>query len=442
MFRAALCGFFIIHACIGYAGDRDFFSERRQQLFSQIGDSLAVLSGMPDTRGYVPFRQDNNFYYLTGVETPGAMLLLDGHRKNTILFLASRDEDKERWEGVRLYPGDSARRATGLDDVMELDAFGAELEKRMEGIAVLYVPFMPYEAAATSRDRALKYGHERLDDAWDGRESREAALRNALQDKFGTSVTVRNLSPILDRMRQVKDNRELDQLRRAAAIGSMGIREAMRAAAPGMFEYQLAAIAEFVYAWQGASGYAFFPIIGSGANSCIPHYHANGRRMEEGDIVVMDFGPDNEYYGSDITRTFPVSGKFSEEQAKVYRVVLEAQKAALGAVRPGATFDDLEEAAEKILRLHGYDKYKMHVIGHYVGMAVHDVGEAEPFRPGVTLAVEPGVYIPQKRLGIRIEDTVAVTETGCDILTGDVPKEIDEIEKLMSQDSHLIEFSD
>lgn len=442
MFRAALCGFFIIHAFIGYAGDRDFFSERRQQLLAQIGDSLAVVSGMPDTRGYVPFRQDNNFYYLTGVETPGAMLLLDGHRKNAVLFLASRDEDTERWEGVRLYPGASARRATGLDDVMELDAFGAELEKRMEGIEVLYVPFMPYEAAATSRDRALKHGYERLDNAWDGRESREAALRNALQNRLGASVSVRDLCPILDRMRRVKDSLELERLRSAAAIGSMGIREAMRAAAPGMFEHQLAAIAGFVYSWRGASGYAFFPIVGSGPNSCIPHYHANGRRMEEGDIVVMDFGPDNGYYASDISRTFPVSGKFSEEQAKVYGVVLEAQKAALGAVRPGATFDDVEEAAEKILRLHGYDKFTMHIIGHYVGMAVHDVGEAEPFRPGVILAVEPGVYIPQKKLGIRIEDTVAVTETGCDVLTGSVPKEIDDIEKLMSQDSHLIKFSD
>ena len=174
----------------------------------------------------------------------------------------------------------------------------------------------------------------------------------------------------------------------------------------------------------------------------MPHYHANGRRMEEGDIVVMDFGPDSGYYASDIARTFPVSGRFSEEQAGVYRVVLEAQKAALGAVRPGATFDDLEDAADKVLRRHGYDKYKKHAIGHYVGMAVHDVGKAEPFQPGTVLAVEPGVYIPEKNLGIRIEDTVAVTETGCEVLTGDVPKEIDEIEKLMSEDSRPVKFSD
>jgi Xaa-Pro aminopeptidase len=216
----------------------------------------------------------------------------------------------------------------------------------------------------------------------------------------------------------------------------------MRSAAPGMFEYQLAAVAEFVYLWHGASGYAFFPIVGSGPNSCMPHYHANGRRMEEGDIVVMDFGPDSGYYASDITRTFPVSGRFNAEQARVYRVVLEAQKAALRAVRPGATFNDVEDAADKVLRRGGYDRYKKHVIGHYVGMAVHDVGEAEPFQPGMVLAVEPGVYIPEKSLGIRIEDTVAVTESGCEILTGDVPKEMDEIEKLMSQDSHLMPISD
>jgi Xaa-Pro aminopeptidase len=442
MFRAALCGFFIIHACIGYAGDRDFFAERRQRLLTRIGDSIAVLPGMPDTRDYVPFRQDNNFYYLTGVDTPGAMLLLDGHRREAVLFLASRDENAESWEGARLYPGTAARNATGLDDAMDFDALGPELDKRIEGVKVLYVPFMPFEAAASSRDRALDYEEERTGNAWDGRESRETAFRDALRDRFGISVSVRDLSPILDAMRQVKDSQELERLRRAAAIGALGIKEAMRSAGPGMLEYQLAAVAEFVYLWHGASGYAFFPIVGSGPNSCMPHYHANGRRMEEGDIVVMDFGPDSGYYASDIARTFPVSGRFSEEQAGVYRVVLEAQKAALGAVRPGATFDDLEDAADKVLRRHGYDKYKKHAIGHYVGMAVHDVGKAEPFQPGTVLAVEPGVYIPEKNLGIRIEDTVAVTETGCEVLTGDVPKEIDEIEKLMSEDSRPVKFSD
>jgi len=442
MYRAVIFGFLIINACIGYADDKDYFAERRHILLERIGNSVAVLRGMPDTREYIPFRQDNNFYYLTGVETPGAMLLLDGSRQRSILFLPSRDEGKERWEGVRLYPGLQAQSTTGMDAVMELSEFDTELEKRMEGVRILYTPFMPYEAAATSRDRALQYEAERRDDTWDGRKSREDAFRDALQEKFDVPVSIRDVSPFLDEMRRVKDGHEIDRLRSAGRIGSLGLKEAIRSTAPGMYEYQLAAVAEFVYLWHGASGNAFFPIVGSGPNSCIPHYYTNQRMMEAGDIVVMDFGPDYGYYESDITRTFPVSGRFDPEQAKVYGVVLEAQKAALRAIRPGSSFKDIEDAAEKVLQRHGYDKYKIHAVSHYVGMAVHDVGESERLEPGVVIAVEPGVYIQEKNLGIRIEDTVLVTEKGYEVLTGDVPKEIDEIEKLMASESLLTGFDD
>ncbi|MEJ2110549.1 MAG: Xaa-Pro peptidase family protein, partial [Acidobacteriota bacterium] len=258
----------------------------------------------------------------------------------------------------------------------------------------------------------------------------------------GASVSIRDLSPLLDEMRRVKDSREIDKLRSAGRIGARGLVEAIRSAAPGMYEYQLAAVAEFVFLWHGASGDAFFPIVGSGPNSCVLHHHTNERKMEAGDIVVMDFGPDYGYYGSDVTRTFPISGRFTAEQAAAYRIVLEAQKAALAAVRPGATFDDLDDAAEQVLDRYGYGQYKVHGVSHYVGMAVHDVGEPEPFEPGVVIAVEPGVYFPEKNLGIRIEDTVLVTEEGFEILTGDVPKEITDIERLMSSEATSIKLTD
>jgi len=200
-----------------------------------------------------------------------------------------------------------------------------------------------------------------------------------------------------------------------------------------VYEYQLAAVAEFMFLWNGASGTAFSSIAGSGPNSCVLHYSRNSRKMEAGDIVVLDFGPDYLYYGSDIARTFPVSGKFSKEQAKAYQAVLDAQKSAIESVRPGATFEILDAAARKVLRRSGYEKYMEHGIGHYVGMSVHDVGKSAPFEAGVVIAVEPGIYVTDKNLGIRIEDTILVTEDGCEILSRGAPKEIAEIEKVMAE---------
>jgi Xaa-Pro aminopeptidase len=443
MFRPAVFGLIVlVQAWPGFAGDNAYFAARRNALLSRIGESIAVLQGLPDTRGYVPFRQDNNFYYLTGVETPGAMLLLDGARRQTVLFLPARDEDIAQWEGERLFAGREAQTATGVDAVRELSEFGVELGKRLKEAPVLYTPLGPYEEAATSRDRALRHDSAVRDSAWDGRKSREDAFCERLRKEYGEAVAIKDLSPVLDEMRRIKDASEIGLLRAAGRIGALGLKEAMRAAKPGMFEYQISAVAEFVFLWHGASGAAYFPIVGSGPDSCILHYYEKRRRMESGDVVVVDFGPDYAYYAADITRTFPVSGRFSGEQAEAYRAVLEAYKAVTAAVRPGATFGDLDEIAQNALARFGYDRYTKHDVGHYVGMSVHDVGDSRPFEPGVVLAVEPGIYIPAKGLGVRIEDTVLVTGDGCEVLTGGAPKEIVEIEKLMATRSVAIAVGD
>jgi Xaa-Pro aminopeptidase len=425
---------FSMHDAVGYADDgARFFAARRQALMKRIEGSLAVLEGAPDSRAYIRFRQDNNFYYLTGVEIPNALLLLDASKDRTLLFLPSRDEKKEKWDGPSLYPGPDAGRQTGIDEVLDMACFKDELEKHKKNVRAAYISFSPYETAATSRDRAFEHDTARQNDSWDGRQSREASFERNLRASLGQKVAIKDLSPILDDMRRVKDAQEIQFLRESGRIGALGIIEAIRSAKPGMYEYQLAALADFMFRWHGASGPAFFPIVGSGPNSCFVHYEANNRKTEAGDIIVMDFGADYRYYESDITRTFPSSGHFSEEQARIYQIVLDAQKAGLDRVRPGATFFEVHEAARRVLARFGLDDYLTHGVSHYVGMSVHDVGKSEPFEPGVVITVEPGVYIPAKNLGIRIEDTVLVTKDGCEVLTRDVPKDISEIERLMSE---------
>jgi Xaa-Pro aminopeptidase len=441
LLNVILAGFISLQAFVCLASDNSYYAARREALMKKIEGSVAVLEGAPDSRSYTVFRQDNNFYYLTGVETPDALLLLDASRHHSILFLPPQNKELENWEGLHLSAGPEARSETGVDEVMELSLFANELKKRTSNLAILYSPFSPQETAATSRDRALQHETARRKDSWDGRISREAAFEKNLREKLSGSVRIENLSPIIDDMRRIKDEQEIERLRNSSRIAALGLKEAIRSARPGMYEYQIAALAEFVFLWHGASGPAFFPIVGSGPNSCILHYHQNRRKMNDGDMVVLDFGCDYAYYVSDVSRTFPISGRFSREQAEIYQVVLDAQTAALEKVRPGVTFKELDEAARSVLARHGYEEYFSHGVGHYVGMSVHDVGGKAPFVAGAVITIEPGVYIPDKNLGIRIEDTILVTKDGYEVLSEDVPKEISEIEKLMAEKG-ITEMSD
>jgi Xaa-Pro aminopeptidase len=435
--RVFIAVLLLLQAAGSRSADNSFFAARREALMKKIDGGLAVLQGAPETRAYIAFRQSNDFYYLTGVEVPGAFVLIDAMRHRSVLFLPPRNRQLEIWEGPRLYAGEEARAATGFDGVMEVSRLGDELEKRKAGLKALYTPLKPEETASTSRDRAAQFEMAREHSSWDGRVSRGKAFEQSLKKKLGESVAIKDLSPFLDEMRRVKDALEIDRLRESSRIGAMGIKEAMRAARPGVYEYQLAAAAEFVFKWNGAMGPAYFPIVGSGPNSCALHYSLDNRKTEPGDIVVMDFGPDYQYYHSDITRTFPVSGKFSEEQAKVYQIVLEAQKAALQKVRPGNTFNDVGSAAREVVAHYGYLNKWLHGVSHYLGMSTHDVGSIQPLVPGVVITVEPGLYFPEKNLGVRIEDTVLVTKDGCEVLSQDVPKEIADVEKLMAEKSIL-----
>jgi Xaa-Pro aminopeptidase len=266
-------------------------------------------------------------------------------------------------------------------------------------------------------------------------------VRKELERRF-EGLTVKSASPLVSPLRERKSAAEIDLIRKAIAATGDGIVKAMQASGPGVFEYELQGALEGEMMRQGAAYTGFPSIIGSGPNSLIVHYSQNRRKMESGEMVVMDVGAEMEGYSGDVTRSFPVNGKFSVEQRAVYEAVLEAQKEAVAAVRPGRAFGELERLVKDALTRKGFGKYLTHGISHHVGLDVHDVGRLDTLRAGMVVTIEPGAYIPAsdtvlaqgyRGWGIRIEDDVLVTDGGNVVLSSRVPKEIDEIERIMKK---------
>lgn len=397
---------------------------RRAHLREALGEGVALLpsASQRDLEGEYPqdsdFRQRNDFFYLTGLETPDSWLLLgnggDG-RPTEVLFVPGRSPEDERWTGPRPSLAEAGR-ISGIRDVRPVGELGSAigLEDR-DGLASATVLHLP----GTRRDRA----------------------NPTLQRLASGATLVRPLDPSVHRLRQVKDRFELEMLRRAIDITVGAHRAAMRAAAPGMYEYELEAIIEFNFRLGGAERVGFPSIVGSGPNSVILHYDKNRRRMESGDLVVIDIGAEYSYYTADVTRTLPVSGRFTPRQRRVYELVLGAQQAAIDAVRPGVTVRQLDGIARTWLRANAgdacgvrtCDAYFVHGLSHWLGMDVHDVGDyGRPLEPGMVLTIEPGIYLPNEHLGVRIEDDVLVTEDGHEVLSDGAPRDPDEIEALMA----------
>jgi Xaa-Pro aminopeptidase len=269
-------------------------------------------------------------------------------------------------------------------------------------------------------------------------------IANKRISDMNPQVPVANLNPIMNKMRSIKSPYEIERMRMAGKIGAESVAEAIKGTKPGMYEYQLEAAARYVTYNQGA-GIAYTPIVASGANALAAHYEDNNRQMQAGDLVLMDYGSDYDYYVSDITRTWPVSGKFTPEQEKMYKCVLDASKAIIAAMKPGVTIKQLKDTAGEVYKKYGFEKEWNtwgggQYIGHFVGMSVHDVNNAVPghqnelaLEAGNTFNVEPILEIPEKQIHIRLEDSVLVTPTGAENLTKDVPVELDEIYALIKQ---------
>jgi Xaa-Pro aminopeptidase len=320
--------------------------------------------------------------------------------------------------------------------VRPLEELLPTLTKLLDGRAQVGTSLTPWIGLAGSYDSAIPFEEEQESDPLDGRPSREKALAKKLEAELGVGIL--DVSATLVAMRMVKTPAELAAMRRAARAGALAHVEAMRSTRPGLGEWELDAVMSFVQLREGASGKAYEAIVGSGANACVLHYTANDRRMLAGEVVLIDYGPEVDHYTTDITRSWPVDGTFSKRAAELYDAVLAAQKAGIAAAKPGATIVDVDRACSEVFKQRSLFELRRHGACHWIGMEVHDPGSTRtPLVPGMTFTIEPGLYDRAAGIGIRIEDVVAITATGCEVLTGLAPRERAEVEATVQAEGLL-----
>ncbi len=431
--------------------NKNEFARRRKTLMRMVGeDGIAILPSAPvrirSRDVEYRYRQDSDFYYLTGFAEPDAVAVLAPGRENGefILFCRDRDKLKERWDGSRSGP-DGAIANFAADDAFPIDDIDDILPGLLESRSCVYYTMGAY---ADFDQRITEW---------------VKALRSRESSGVHTPHEFIALDHILHDMRLYKSRAEISTMRKAAKIAVGAHRRAMAVVAPGMYEYEVEA--EYIHEFRSNDAtISYSPIVGTGANSCTLHYVDNNAELADGDLLLIDAGCEYDYYASDITRTIPVSGKFTPEQRAVYEIVLEAQLAAIEKTIKGNHWNDPHDAAvrvitkglkkiglldgtvPKLIRDEAYREFFMHKTGHWIGMDVHDVGDYKVgdewrfLEPGMVTTVEPGIYIPANRktparwrnIGIRIEDDVAVTSNGPDVLSKGLEKDPDELESLMS----------
>ena len=429
--------------------DIDLYRARRQRLAQQMQGGVAVLATarelVRNRDAHYPYRFDSYFYYLTGFPEPDAVLVLTaGTQSKSMLFCRDKDLEREIWDGFRYGP-QGAKETFGFDEAYSIKELDAMMPKLLADQPAIFCDVGDSEA-------------------WD---ARLIQWLNAVRMQVRTGISapgeIRDVRKILDDMRLIKDSAELATMRRAGQISCEAHRRAMQATKPGMAEYQIEAELLHTFRRHGAQAPAYTPIVAGGANACVLHYVANDQPLREGDLLLIDAGCELDGYASDITRTFPVDGRFQGAQRDVYELVLAAQAAAISQVKPGKHWEEPHDAAVRILaqgfidlklcagtvdsviESGDYRKFYMHRTGHWLGMDVHDCGDYKregnwrELEPGMVLTVEPGCYIRPAddvpghlwNIGVRIEDDVVVTADGCEVLTAEAPKQIADIEALM-----------
>ncbi len=432
----------------------DEYAARRARVMAKIGEGVAILEGTTERPGEQPLRQANQFFYLTGVVEPRALLTIDGRTKRSILFLNPRNERRENgMYGPGLYPGDEAAKATGIEQVLPRDEFAKVVAEIARDGRAIYTPYRPEVLSSASAEGPVALARANKNDPWDGQPTREEVFREKLKaasprSEFG------DLDPMLDEMRGTKSAREIAVIREATRIAGLGIVEAMRDARPGMHEYELQADAEFVFKKYGSYGAAYFALIATGKNTWYSHYHKDTAVLEDGDLVQFDYAPDYKNYASDVTRVFPANGKFTPRQREFYTIYLRLYQALMTSIQVHARPSDIIKTAvgkmDAIMASYPFTDAKIkdaatrfveryranrgNSLGHTVGMEVHDVrNPTATLEPGQLFTIEPAMQIPDEHVGIRLEDMLLITDTGYENLSAFVPIEIADIEKVMAE---------
>ena len=452
------------------------FAERRARLMEKIGDGVAIIQGTTETGNAKKFRQGNQFYYLTGVEVPRAILLVDGKTKRSELFLPPRNERKERSEGPILSPGPEAVQLTGIEAVEARDQFAAALKRAAAAPRKAFLPLRPEVLGGASVEDPREKWTASAEDPWDGGRHREALFVEKVK-AAAPALDVQDLDPLVDALRFVKSPREIALIRESTRIGGLALMEAMRSARTGMYEYELEAIADYIFKAHNAQGIAYFALVAAGKNASYPHYHAAQTQTKDGDLVLFDYAPDYMYYASDVTRQFPINGKFSPEQRELYGIYVKLYMSLMTSIKPNVPIPTLlKDAVAKMdaaMASHTFtnpkfkeaagrfvENYRRRInppppaadaparparrgsIGHTVGMEVHDVNteHGDVLVPGMVFTIEPALTIPEDRVYIRLEDVILITETGYENLSAFMPMEIDAVEKLMAEPGMFEKF--
>jgi Xaa-Pro aminopeptidase len=412
------------------------FVGRRAALMDKVGgDGLVILFGESIPLPGAHFHQENDFYYLTGVEDPGAALILVPKTKESYLFLPQQTPREKLMGGANLLQDPQAKEKSGLTELYDVSFFDEFIARNLARAGTtLHLRLSPADTIDNARYETLIFTARKARLHYNDQISLDNYRILKLKERF-PAAAIKDITPFLDALRVIKSPEEIEVMRRNGRISAEAVRQAMLATRPGVFEYEIEAAAMHTVLKNGGTGAAYPPIVGSGPNTCILHYEKNERRVEDGDLVLMDFGGLLDYMCMDISRTWPASGKFTKEQREVYEIVLEIQKACIEAYRPGATNEEVQNHVAEVMKKKGLDpRGQKGGFGHYVGLCTHDVGpRIEKLEEGMVFAIEPGLYYPEKGIGVRIEDTVLITKDGCEVLSKDVPKEIDEVEKLLSQ---------
>ncbi|MFC2097612.1 aminopeptidase P N-terminal domain-containing protein [Bacteroidota bacterium] len=437
--------FFIAFVCIissvTIAGifDNSEYASRRRKLMEKIHDGIAIIRGAQQSGSYMEYYQNNDFIYLTGVELPNAVLIIDGKKKESTIFFTSSVR-AARNEGIPVELINNPVLYTGIENYKRYENLSASLKEYSSRDYIFYTSFKPEELMRVCSNEMLgSFQRNITDNEWDGRLTRELQFVEVLKKKY-PGVNIKDCSQKIWELRVIKSQAEIAILRKAGRIGVKAHTEMIKSTRPGMYEYELAALYEYYCKKEGAQDLAYYAIICSGPNHPYYHYYKHDRLLKDGEFLVIDVGPDYAYYDIDITVSYPVSGKFTPRQKEIYEACNAVHEANMKVYRPGLTSKQCRMEVAEILKKQGFDLTKDYFqrmqggFGHYVGMSVHDVGGGPSvLKAGMVIANEPLISYPDEELGFRVEDTILITEDGCENLTAGIPRTVEEIETIMKQ---------